>query len=293
MTTTESALRYMSGENKTLDIMFNFDHMMADCFMTEYIHRPFNLIKLKKAFSKWQKEINGKAWNTLYLENHDHPRVISRYGNEKFHRESGTMLAACFLFQQGTPFIYQGQEIGMTNIQLKSIDQYVDVSSKTNYHRFHTKEDTEKRLGRIYHSSRDSARTPMQWDATENAGFSKETPWFFVNENYKEINVESQEKDPYSILNFYRKCLFYRKNSEVILWGEYKEFFASDPLLYMYERNYRGKRVMVVCSFSDQKMELHIPKEYQGMHGKLVLCNYKEHDKKYLQPYETRVYEVH
>lgn len=293
MTTTKSALQYMTGEHKTLDIMFNFDHMMADCFMTEYIHRPFKLTKLKKAYSKWQKELNGKAWNTLYIENHDHPRVLSRYGNEKFHRESGTMLAASFLFQQGTPFIYQGQEIGMTNIKLDSIDKYVDVSSKTNYHKFHTKDPIEKRLERIYHSSRDSSRTPMQWSGEDNAGFTTGTPWFYVNDNYKTINVEAQEQDPYSILNFYRKCLQYRKNSEVILWGDYKEFFAKHPLLYVYERSYQGKKVLVICSFSEYKMPLMIPKEYEGKHGKLVLCNYKKHEKRTLQPYEARVYEIH
>lgn len=292
MTTTKSALQYMTGDNKTLDIMFNFDHMMADCFMTEYMHRPFKLTKLKKAYSKWQKELNGKAWNTLYIENHDHPRVISRYGDELFHRESGTMLAASFLFQQGTPFIYQGQEIGMTNIRLDSIDKYVDVSSKTNYHKFHTNDSIEDRLERIYHSSRDSARTPMQWDDTENAGFSSHEPWFYVNENYPQINVKKQEENPLSILNFYRKCLEYRKNNDVILWGDYKEFYKSNPFIYEYERSYKGKRVLVICSFSEWAQPLILPREYKGLHGKVVLCNYEEHSKKMLKPYETRVYEI-
>jgi len=293
MTTTKSALKYMAGKNKTLDIMFNFDHMLADCFMTEYIHRPFKLTKLKRAYSKWQKEINGKAWNTLYLENHDHPRIISRYGNEKYHRASGTMLAASFIFQQGTPFIYQGQEIGMTNIRLDSIDKYVDVSSKTNYHSFHTKDSIEQRLERIYNSSRDSARTPMQWDNSENAGFTTGTPWFYVNDNYKAINVESQEEDSYSILNFYRKCLKYRKEHDVILWGSYREFFKADPFLYEYERYYKGKRVLVVCSFSEHRMPVLIPKEYKDKHGKVVLCNYPERNKMMLKPYEVRVYEIY
>ena len=295
MTTTKSALRYLSGDNHTLDIMFNFDHMMADCFLTEYIHRPFNLIKLKKAYSKWQKELNGKAWNTLYIENHDHPRVVSRYGSEKYHRESATMLAASFIFQQGTPFIYQGQEIGMTNIKLDSIDKYVDVSSKTNYHKFHTRDSIEKRLERIYYSSRDSARTPMQWDDSDHAGFSEAEPWFYVNENYRKINVKAQESDDYSVLNFYRKCLDYRKKSEVILWGDYKEYFRKDPFLYEYERSYKGKKVLVVCSFSEHKMPVLVPKEYKDMDGyikgEIVLCNYQTYDENTLQPYESRVYE--
>ncbi|HAF26064.1 MAG TPA: glucohydrolase [Lachnospiraceae bacterium] len=293
MTTTDSALNYMSGPGRTLDLMFHFEHMMADCFMTEYIQRPFSLTKLKKAFSKWQYELDGKAWNTLYLENHDHPRIISRYGDDKkYHRASGTMLAACYLFQKGTPFIYQGQEIGMTNIRLKSIDQYIDVSSKTNYHRFHTKDPVEKRMERIYASSRDSARTPMQWDDSENAGFSSAKPWFYVNPNYRKINVKAEEADKYSILNFYRKCLNYRKNSDVILWGKYKEFFRGDNYIYMYERSYKGKSVLVVCSFADHEIKWRLPKAYAGKKGKLVICNYRTHDLRTLKPYEARVYEI-
>ncbi len=293
MTTTRSALSYMSGAEKTLDLMFNFEHMMADCFMTEYMYRPFKLTKLKKAFSKWQYELDGRAWNTLYLENHDHPRIISRYGDDtRFHRESGTMLAACYLFQQGTPFIYQGQEIGMTNIRLDSIDQYVDVSSKTNFHRFHTKDTLEKRMERIYRSSRDSARTPVQWDRTENAGFTKGRPWFYVNPNYRRINVKAQENDEYSILNFYRKCLAYRKKSKVALWGSYKEYFRSDNYIYMYERCFKGKKLLVICSFADHDVAWRLPKRLSGYKGKLVLCNYPAHSLRMLQPYEARVYEL-
>ncbi|MBO6015870.1 MAG: alpha-glucosidase, partial [Lachnospiraceae bacterium] len=173
LTTVRSALMYLTGSTKSLDMMFSFDHMMADCIYTEYMRRPFSLVKLKRAFTKWQSALEGKAWNALYLENHDHPRVISRYGSENYWRESGTMLAASYLFQQGTPFIYQGQEIGMTNIHLTSIDQYVDISSLMNFQRFLLKDTLEERMERIYHSSRDSSRTPMQWTDGKNAGFSK------------------------------------------------------------------------------------------------------------------------
>lgn len=293
MTTIDTALTYTSGEHKALDMMFSFDHMMADCFLTEYIHRPFKLQRMKKALGKWQNAINGKGWNTLYIENHDHPRVISRYGSEKHHRASGTMLAVCYLFQQGTPFIYQGQEIGMTNIRLPLIDHYVDVSSITNFHKFHTREPYEKRMERIHHSSRDSARTPVQWDDSENAGFTTGEPWFYVNQNYKKINVAKQEKDPNSILNFYRKCLAYRKNSEVALKGDFKEYFKHDGLLYVYERNYEGKKLLIMCSFAPHKLPVRMPRDYVGTHGKLVLCNYPEHDKRIFMPYEARVYEVY
>ena len=328
MTTVSSAMKYLTGPTKSLDMMFSFDHMMADCLYTEYVHRPFSLIKLKKAFTKWQTALAGKGWNALYLENHDHPRIISRYGSELFWRESGTMLAASYIFQQGTPFIYQGQEIGMTNIKLMSIDQYVDVSSITNYHTYHLKEDPERRLHRIHLSSRDSARTPMQWDDTENAGFSKTRPWFYVNPNYKKVNVKREEADQNSILNFYRKCLELRKSSKTLIYGEYTEHFPKDNNIYMYERSLDGESYLVICSFSRLPVRAHKPAKFAGRHGELVLCNYpdlkadKKHSKKhsekahgvskskveemaeyvqnelnelelkkgYLRPYETRFY---
>lgn len=310
MTTVKSAMNYLTGPTKSLDMMFSFDHMMADCFYTEYLHRPFSLVKLKKAFSKWQYALADKGWNALYLENHDHPRIISRYGSEHFWRESGTMLAASYIFQKGTPFIYQGQEIGMTNIRLLSIDQYVDVSSKTNYHTYHLKEDPERRLHRIHLSSRDSARTPMQWNSSENAGFSTAKPWFYVNPNYKKVNVEKEESDENSILNFYRKCLALRKSSKTLIYGEYKEYFPKDPNIYMYERSLDGESFLIICSFSRFPQKAHKPKKFAGRHGELVLCNYPkkpinyggilgpieqelsefELKKGYLRPYETRVY---
>lgn len=293
MTTTKSALSYMAGERKTLDLMFHFDHMMADCLFTEYIQRPFKLKRLKHAFSKWQYALAGKAWNTLYIENHDHPRVISRYGSEEHIRESGTMLAACFLFQQGTPFIYQGQEIGMTNIRLKSIDQYVDVSSKNNYHSFHLKDSIEKRMARIHASSRDSSRTPMQWNDMDHAGFTTGKPWFYVNPNYPEINVEKEEKEPDSILNFYRRCLAFRKQSKVCLWGSYREYFKNSGKIYMYERALENKRLLVICSFAGHEISFRLPKAYKQQTGKLILCNYQDStmERLTLKPYETRVCE--
>lgn len=305
LTTVKSALKYLTGPEKSLDMMFSFDHMMADCFYTEYIHKPFSLVKLKKAFTKWQNALNGRAWNALYLENHDHPRVISRYGSEKYWRASGTMLAASYIFQQGTPFVYQGQEIGMTNIRLKSIDQYVDVSSLTNFNRYHLKDTIEKRMERIWHSSRDSSRTPMQWTAGENAGFTTGNPWFYVNPNYEKINVEAQEKDPYSILNFYRKCLKLRKSSNVLLWGSYREYFPDNKEIYMYERRLCDVSYLIICSFSEKPIRIRLPREFAGRKRRLVLCNYPkasqgerrvdglpEEEQGWFRPYETRVYRI-
>lgn len=201
--TPKVALQYITeNENQELDMMFHFQHMEADCFLMDFLHTPFNLKKMKNAFSTWQKELDGKAWNTLYLENHDHPRIISRYGSEQYRTESGKMLAAMYLLQKGTPFIYQGQEIGMTNITLPSLDMYQDVFVKNNYNTwvkiFGKKKCLE--LGQI--STRDNARTPMQWDDSENAGFTTGTPWFYVNPNHKKINVKNEQENPDSILNF-------------------------------------------------------------------------------------------
>ncbi|SCX15654.1 oligo-1,6-glucosidase [Lachnospiraceae bacterium YSD2013] len=274
MTTVNSAMKYLSGDTKSMDMMFSFDHMMADCLFTEYFHRPFSLIRLKTALSRWQYKLADKAWNSLYLENHDHPRVISRYGSEKYHRESGTALATAYMFLRGTPFIYQGQEIGMTNIKLSSIDQYVDVSSKNNYIRYHVKDPVEARLHRIHISSRDSARTPMQWDASENAGFTTGKPWFYVNPNYKAINVAAEEEDENSILNYYRKCVELRKENQVLLFGDYKEYDHKNPFVYMYERRKGKTSYFVICSFTGEPITYKLPRGFGGHTAKIMLSNY-------------------
>lgn len=292
LTTVKTALMYLTGKHRSLDMMISFDHMMADCLFTEYIHHPFDLRKLKRAFSKWQYALNGKAWNTLYLENHDHPRIISRYGSEKFHRESGTMLAVCYMFLQGAPFIYQGQEIGMTNIRLRDIADYKDISSITNFNRYHLNDTLEQRMRRIYHSSRDSSRTPVQWSGRRYAGFSKAKPWFTVNPNYRRINVEAQEQDPDSILNFYRKCVRLKKKSVVLTYGSYREFFPNSREIYMYERAFKGHRWLIICSFAKHNVNVALPKEYAGREKQLMLCNYPGTDKDDMcfGPYEARVY---
>lgn len=261
-TPVHTALTYISGKNRVLDLMIQFDAMMADCILTEYVHHRFWLTKFKRACRKWQTRLQGKAWNALYLENHDHPRIISRYGSLKYWRESGTMLAACYLFQQGTPFIYQGQEIGMTNIHMKSIDDYLDVASVNFYHTFFTHDPEEKRLRRVFRASRDSARTPMQWSREKYAGFSDHEPWFTVNPNYRRINVAAEEADPQSILNFYRKCLILRKETETLLWGHYHEYLPHHPKVYMYERAWKGERILIICSFSSEQQKVRLPKVY-------------------------------
>ena len=293
MTPVKTALTYITGEDRVLDMMIQFDTMMADCILTEYVWHRFSLLKLKRAFSKWQNTLQGKAWNALYLENHDHPRVINRYGSIRYWRESGTCLAASYIFQQGCPFIYQGQEIGMTNIHLPSIDMYEDIASKNAYHTFHKRESEEMRLRRIHISSRDSSRTPVQWDNSKNAGFSEANPWFYVNPNYKKVNAAAEEEDPNSILNFYRKCLALRKSTDTLIYGTYKEYYHLSSKLFVYERALDGDRYLIVCSYSKQHTGLRMPKFWRKAEKELVLCNYKKNGPELtLRPYETRVYHM-
>ena len=290
------ALSYVKeGPNKVLDMMINFAHMEADCFITDFMQRPFKLTKLKKAFTKWQKEMYGKGWNALYLENHDHPRIISRYGSEKYRVESGKMLAASYLFQQGTPFVYQGQEIGMINTPLKSLDDYVDIMTHNNARIARSLGLSKKTVLKLAQkASRDNARTCMQWSGGKNGGFSDVQPWFVVNPNYPEINVESQLDDPKSILNFYRDALQFRRDNPIVIYGDYTEYLPKSEQLYVYERSYKGKKLLVVCSFTEKPVRFDAPDGITLTEQAQVFGNY---DANFVisngfttRPYEMRVY---
>lgn len=295
LTTPETALRYISeGPDKVLDEMIGFSHMEADCFMTDMIQRPFDLVKMKKAFSQWQTKLEGRAWPALYIENHDHPRIISRYGSEFHHKESGKMLAAMYMLQRGTPFVYQGQEIGMLNLRLPSVGMYQDVMTKNNARIASRLLPKKAVLKLVQSSSRDSARTPMQWSGEKNAGFSSAVPWFFVNENYKQINVQAQEEDPDSLLNFYRKLLKFRKEHPVAIYGSYRELMPKDKNLYVYERSYEGSRLLVICSFTRAQIRFEAPEGTELSRGVNVLSNYEMNfiisNGFTTRPYELRVY---
>ena len=296
MMTTKKALKHITeGENQQLNMMFHFEHMAADCMFYSWFKTKFKLKTLKKVFSRWQKDLYGKAWNALYLENHDQPRVICRYGSTKYRVESAKMLATTYICQSGTPFFYQGQEIGMLNYPFKSIDEYTDVSTINNYNVARKIMGDEKALNLANYASRDNARTVVQWDDSKNAGFTTaDEPWFKVNPNYKEINVEAAEKDPDSILNFYRALLKFRKENEIVIYGDYKEHMKNSKDLYVYERNYEGKRLLVVNSFTEEGIRFKAPKGFDLAKGKCVLSNYKDTtvtDNTFItKPYETRVY---
>jgi len=296
MMTPGKAKKFITeGENQTLDMMFHFQHMEADCLFTDWVHMPFNLRKLKKVYSNWQKKLYKTAWNALYIENHDHPRIINRYGSLKYRVESGKMLAAMYILQSGTPFIYQGQEIGMTNITLDSFDQFKDVLTFNNYRMFKGLGLSDEKILKITNrATRENSRTPVQWKNEENGGFTTGTPWFNVNPNYTEINVEDADKDPDSILNFYRKLLKFRKENPVVIYGDYKEHNKCSNKIYVYERNYEGKRLLVISSFTEKAVKFKAPKGFDLASGKLVLQNYDDasiiNNGFTLKPYETRVY---
>ena len=287
----KQALRYIDEKTGQIDTMIQFQCQCADCLFTDYIPTKFRLRAMKRAFSSWQRKLAGKAWNCLYIENHDHPRIISRYGSEKYWKESGKTLAAAYLFQQGTPFIYQGQEIGMLNWKPKSIDMYRDVQSIYNYHHSNPKLSPRQRLQKLWRSSRDSARTPVQWDDSPNAGFTAgESTWMAVNENYKTINVAQQELDPDSILNFYRRAIALRKELSCVRDGDYKEYKKSSNRLYVYSRQNQRQKILVVCSFSDQETPFNAPADFPLSTARLALCNYNYSIEPVLSPYECRVY---
>ena len=288
--TTRKARAYLAGDHPDLDMMFSFQHMEADCLYTEYIPLPFNLIKLKRAFTRWQ---NALDWNALYLENHDHPRVISRYGSERYHDESGKMLAVCYMLQKGTPFVYQGQEIGMTNLALPDISDYKDCVAIRQYGNAIRRKPREKVLPRIQKATRDNSRTPVQWTGGRYAGFSEAEPWFAVNPNCSAVNVEAQQADPDSLLNFYRALIAFRRDSAVVRHGDYRELAPLHPHLYVYTRSFRGEALLVICSFTAGKCTFRTPDRVLRGEPELLFSNYPcgPLEKTVVtRPYETRVY---
>ena len=287
----KKALEYIDEQHGELDMMIQFQCQCADCFLTDYMPLPFSLRKMKRAFSSWQYQLAGRAWNSLYIENHDHPRIISRYGSEKFWKESGKMLAAMYLFQQGTPLVYQGQEIGMLNFRPDSVSEYRDVQTIWNYHNKALNLPEEKRLKRQWRSARDSARTPVQWSGEKNAGFTTgDTTWMSVNPNYTAINVAQQEADPDSILHFYRKAIRLRKSLSCVRHGAYQEYFPLSDKQYLYSMTDEKQKILVICSFCDKMTDLKIPKGFDLGVAEQILGNYTDPMEKILQPYECRVY---
>ncbi|MDR4945556.1 glycoside hydrolase family 13 protein [Neobacillus cucumis] len=253
---------------------------------------------LKRNLTKWQKGLEGRGWNALFIENHDQPRRVSSWGNDqKLWKESAKMLGALYFLMQGTPFIYQGQEIGMTNVQFPSIEDYNDVGM-VNYYRVETEKGRshDEIMPIIWKQCRDNARTPMQWDASNMGGFTTANlTWLGVNPNYKEINVESQINDPDSILSFYKKLIQLRKDNPLFVYGTYELLFPNHKHLFVYTRRLGGRKAIVINNFSEKSTRMKVPTNVSYTFSELVLNNYDTADKKLrrectLKPYETRVY---
>lgn len=300
-TPVDKALLYCQPERKELNMVFQFDHMHVDYGkFGRYSDLKFKLSDLKEAMFLWQKSLNGVGWNSLYWDNHDQPRFVSRFGNDdsKYRKLSATMLATVLYFQQGTPFIYQGDEIGMTNVAFDSIDSYKDIEAHNMYLKFSNMGlSNDEIMGYIHNKSRDNARTPMQWNSNSFAGFSGVDPWIELNPNYSKINVVNDMNSDFSIHDYYKKLIKYRKGNEIVRDGDFKEIGLEDSDIFSYTRTYKGKTLLVLGSFSDKKVCYNIPNNLQKFKRELVVSNYngnieqnKDASTLYLRPYEALVF---
>lgn len=294
-TTMENCYKYAGEKTGELSMVFTFHHLKVDFMGNEkWVLVPTDFMKLKQLIFDWQINMEkNNAWNAVFWCNHDQPRVISRFGSDdKYHKESGKMLATLIHCLRGTPYIYQGEEIGMTNPHFKSIEQYRDVESLNHYQILQDKGMTKEQALMILDvHSRDNSRTPMQWDDSINAGFTTGTPWIQTADNYTEINVKNSLEDKVSIFYYYQELIQLRKNYDVIAYGDIKPLLREDKRVFAYERNYKGQKLIVICNFYPTTYEIELP--YDLSNYKCILNNYKNEAKAKkiaLKPYETLVY---
>lgn len=254
--TPEIAKLYSNPDRKELSMVFQFEHIALDELpgKSKWDLRPLLLSELKAVFSKWQTELGNEGWNSLFWNNHDLPRIVSRWGNDTTYRkESAKMLAVLLHMMKGTPYIYQGEEIGMTNRPITTYEEIEDIESRNMYHDRLAKGYTEEEIFlSINTKGRDNARTPMQWDTTKNAGFTTGTPWLAVNKNYPTINVAEALADPQSIFYTYQKLVQLRKEQPLMVWGDFHLLEETSPEIFAYYRSYQDTTWLVVCNFSDQ-----------------------------------------
>ncbi|MDD3106718.1 MAG: alpha-glucosidase [Bacilli bacterium] len=286
--TPPKALEYVKEGIDELNMVFQFDHMGVDNYF-KWMLKKYKPYRLKLALAKWQNALNETGWNSLYLENHDQPRSVSRFGNPDFYYESATLLPTMTFLQKGTPFIYQGQEIGMTNAHFTSLNQYRDIETHHVYHIGRTvlKFSHKRMMHKIKYMSRDNARTPMQWDSTVHGGFSKEQPWIEANPNFVTINVKENVQNPHSIYQYYKKLIEIKKTIQVAKYGDFKLHYPKHRSLVYFERNFEQEQMLVICNYSKKQLQikpLHSLKEYS-----LILNNY-DVDEETLYPYQAKVY---
>ncbi|HDR4906352.1 TPA: alpha,alpha-phosphotrehalase [Bacillus cereus] len=299
-TTIDNCIKYSNPERNELSMTFSFHHLKVDYPNGDkWTKAEFDFIKLKEIMSNWQIEMQkGGGWNALFWCNHDQPRIVSRFGDDgKYRNESAKMLATAMHMLQGTPYIYQGEEIGMTNPKFESIEQYRDVES-LNIYDIKLKEGLSKEeiIGILKQKSRDNSRTPMQWNEEMNSGFTTSTPWISAAENFKEINVEKALEDKESIFYHYKKLIELRKTYDVITEGEYAILDKNDPKIWAYTRTTESEVLLVINNFYGEEITYSVPAQVQldGMKQEILLSNYKDASKDItklsLRPYESIVY---
>ena len=293
--TIEEAQKYAGDDRNELNMVFQFEHVESGCGdYGKWTTAKYDFKEFKNIMIKWQEELQGKAWNSLFLGNHDQPRSVSRFGNDNpvYRETSAKMLATCIHMMQGTPYVYQGEELGMTNIYFDKLEDYRDIES-INYF----KEFTESGLMTPEHMmkclmlrSRDNARTPMQWDDSKQAGFTEGEPWIKVNPNYKKINAAQQLEDPDSVFHYYQKLIRLRKEKDIIVYGEFEPLYREDEQIFAYTRKQDQEKLLTVCNFSDKNAEVEVPEEFKGAECLITNLGRKEFEGKIvLNPYEAFV----
>lgn len=294
--TLEEAKKYARSDEKELNMVFQFEHMDVDSDEKagKWTTRKMDLRNLKKILTRWQKGLQDIAWNSLYWENHDQPRSVSRFGNDsdEYREISAKMLATCIHMMQGTPYVYQGEELGMTNCPFNTLDNFRDLESINAFHELteQGKMTEEDMMAAIGYKGRDNARTPMQWDDSAYAGFSTANPWIMVNPNYTKINAKDQINREDSVFKYYQKLIKLRHESELIVYGTYDLILDDDKDIYAYIRTLGDKKLIVYCNFSENTREVELPEEFTN--GKVLISNYidaKVNHKITLRPYEAIV----
>lgn len=302
--TPQDAIALTNQENGFLSMVFQFEHMDLDAVREGGLTRPqlphWNLLELKQVMTRWQKELEGRGWNSLYLNNHDQPRAVSRFGDDGQYRvESAKMLATFLHMQQGTPYVYQGEEIGMTNVAFESIEDYRDIATRNMYREAVEEKghDPQAVLAVVHARSRDNARTPVQWDDSAHAGFTTGIPWIKVNPNYAAINVKQSRADPNSIFYYYRELIRLRKRYPIIVYGTYDLILDSHEEIYAFTRTLGEERLLVMLSFIKGMPRFELPVAIAFSDQELLIANYpvdpgEDIRRLTLRPFEARVYRL-
>ncbi|MGD6834183.1 glycoside hydrolase family 13 protein [Sutcliffiella halmapala] len=297
----EEGKLYTGEERKELNMVFQFEHMDLDTQpgKNKWHLKPLDLRDLKKSLGKWQSELEDGGWNSLYWNNHDQPRIVSRWGDDKEYRvTSAKMLATTLHMMKGTPYIYQGEEIGMTNVRFESIGEYKDIETLNMYKErvIENGENVDDIMTSLYTKGRDNARTPVQWDDTANAGFTEGTPWIKVNPNYPEVNAQKALEDPDSIFHYYRYLIELRKKHEIIVYGSFDMLYEDHPEVFAYTRTLNDETLLVVTNFSGNIHDFTWEHPPHFEEKELLISNYdvKDDDVREftLRPWEARVYKL-